>query len=728
MNIFYNISKLFVFIIVFYLNLYAQQDVPSKNYDFFQNYSKKNTFTFTDTTQLNAYIESMMNQYHIPGLSAAIVRGNRLIWSQTYGYQNLTTNKPVNDSTQFLLASVSKPVTATALMKLWEKGFFGLDEDINNFLSFSVRNPNHLNTPITFRMLLTHTSSINDTWTVLNPLYILNNDYPIPIETFLENYLVQGGWYYNSSNFDNVLPGSQGNYTNIGTSLIACLVDSISNNSFEQFCQDSLFIPLGMNHTSWFLNNLDTTNIAIPYQYISPHYYNHSHYGVPFYPASQLRTSAIQLAHFVNMFLNHGKLGDKQILDSTTVELMTTEQVPSINPNVCLMWWKGTLTLPFLGSRETCSHVGGFYGCRAIAEFTIDSKEKVGVAIIFNSQPDDVLYLLRDELFIFSYFHDRILPENVIINPHYMSPGIDTLIINSEFMNPYSHSMNANAIINSIDQSYKDTLQLFDDGNHGDSLSGDGIWGNFILPLQDENTFAIDVNTTDSVSGEYFVLSKASQFTSAGPVEVINTILFADSVRPGERIPIKLVLRNLGTTTPVMDISANIFSIDTSLSNVYISINPIYGNILPGDSSETVGGYYIDINQNCPIYSDVFFEVEIESNGFVCWTDTFSIFINAPSGTGTSDNFLPKKYELDQNYPNPFNPTTIIRYTLPNSEKVKIEVFNLLGQRVETLLDKQMPAGTYDVVFTAKDLPSGVYLYRIEAGEYQEMRKMILLK
>ena len=98
--------------------------------------------------------------------------------------------------------------------------------------------------------------------------------------------------------------------------------------------------------------------------------------------------------------------------------------------------------------------------------------------------------------------------------------------------------------------------------------------------------------------------------------------------------------------------------------------------------------------------------------------------------TGILDEFSnsPYKYELSQNYPNPFNPTTKIKYDLPKSVKVKIEVFNLLGQKIETLINKPMPAGSHKVEFTAKDLPSGVYLYRIEAGEFQQVKKMILLR
>jgi hypothetical protein len=85
-------------------------------------------------------------------------------------------------------------------------------------------------------------------------------------------------------------------------------------------------------------------------------------------------------------------------------------------------------------------------------------------------------------------------------------------------------------------------------------------------------------------------------------------------------------------------------------------------------------------------------------------------------------------FQFYQNYPNPFNPTTTIKYTLPKPQKVKIEVFNLLGQKITTLLDKQMSAGNHKVKFTADNLPSGVYLYRIQVGHYREVRKMIFIK
>ncbi len=67
-------------------------------------------------------------------------------------------------------------------------------------------------------------------------------------------------------------------------------------------------------------------------------------------------------------------------------------------------------------------------------------------------------------------------------------------------------------------------------------------------------------------------------------------------------------------------------------------------------------------------------------------------------------------------------------FQVPKSEQVKIEIYNILGQKIETLLNKQKSAGLNKIEFKSKDLPSGVYLYRIEAGKHQDVRKMILLR
>ena len=89
---------------------------------------------------------------------------------------------------------------------------------------------------------------------------------------------------------------------------------------------------------------------------------------------------------------------------------------------------------------------------------------------------------------------------------------------------------------------------------------------------------------------------------------------------------------------------------------------------------------------------------------------------------------VPKEYSLSQNFPNPFNPTTVISFELPHSSKVSLKVFNIIGQEVSVLVDKFEEAGNYNLRFDGSGLESGVYFYRLQAGNYTNTGKMILLK
>jgi hypothetical protein len=89
---------------------------------------------------------------------------------------------------------------------------------------------------------------------------------------------------------------------------------------------------------------------------------------------------------------------------------------------------------------------------------------------------------------------------------------------------------------------------------------------------------------------------------------------------------------------------------------------------------------------------------------------------------------MPEQFVLFQNYPNPFNPTTTIKFALPTDSRVNINVYNTLGQLVETLVDKEMESGYHEVNFDASKLASGVYLYQLQADEYISIRKMVLIK
>ena len=104
------------------------------------------------------------------------------------------------------------------------------------------------------------------------------------------------------------------------------------------------------------------------------------------------------------------------------------------------------------------------------------------------------------------------------------------------------------------------------------------------------------------------------------------------------------------------------------------------------------------------------------------------VFFNNISMGGIAKDEMVLTYELNQNFPNPFNPTTTIKYSIPNNNLVTLKVFNILGQEVATLVNAQQNAGRYEVQLDGTILPSGVYIYRVEAGTFVSVKKMMLLK
>ncbi len=101
---------------------------------------------------------------------------------------------------------------------------------------------------------------------------------------------------------------------------------------------------------------------------------------------------------------------------------------------------------------------------------------------------------------------------------------------------------------------------------------------------------------------------------------------------------------------------------------------------------------------------------------------------NSVTAVSSNGNYSLSSFKLSQNYPNPFNPSTIINYEIPTSSLVTLKVYDLLGREVTTLVNEIKPAGKYNITFDASKYSSGVYFYRIEAGEFSQIKKMVLLK
>lgn len=94
----------------------------------------------------------------------------------------------------------------------------------------------------------------------------------------------------------------------------------------------------------------------------------------------------------------------------------------------------------------------------------------------------------------------------------------------------------------------------------------------------------------------------------------------------------------------------------------------------------------------------------------------------------TNSELIPKQFELFQNYPNPFNPSTKIEYAIPSDEFVNLTVYNVLGKTISTLVNEQKNTGSYEVIFDASLLSSGVYFYKLTAGKYVNIKKMVVIR
>ena len=273
--------------------------------------------------ELDALIAREVGNSSYPGFAVAIVKDGRTVFSKGYGVTNLTTKTPVTADTPFMIASVSKVVTGTALMQLVQMGKIDLDEDINTYLPFKIVNPRAAGT-ITLRHLATHTSGLVDFTPTLAASYGAG-DSNISLEDFLKSYFLPGGSRYSATNnFAATKPGQKFEYTNIGIALTAYLLELRTGASFDAFTERHIFKPLGMTNTHWFLRDFkDVSSVAFPYD---PEYPELTHYGYPTYPDGQLRSSANDMAKFLAAMMSGGRLGGATILEPQTLQAMLKPQ------------------------------------------------------------------------------------------------------------------------------------------------------------------------------------------------------------------------------------------------------------------------------------------------------------------------------------------------------------------------------------------------------------------
>jgi CubicO group peptidase (beta-lactamase class C family) len=356
---------------------------------------------------LDAFIRARMEFAHVPGLSLAIVRDGKLVRATGFGYADLAQQRPMRANTLINIASVTKTATCTAVMQLWEQKKFALDDDVNAFLQFVLRNPAHPQLPVTFRQLLTHTSSIAD-----GPAYGQSyacGDSRAPLGQWLRDYLTADGALHDGQrNFHRWAPGARFQYSNVAYGLLGHLVERLSAMSYPDYMREKVFAPLGMSRSRFSLSGMDPESHATAYTFVKdgdsaavkvrdPAWapptdggggvqVPHCLYSFATPPDGLARTSAEELSRLLQAYMNGGALDGQRLLNPETVAQIISDQhvqfaVPkgqSANFRQGLAWRR--FDDPVVGT--VWGHTGGDPGVSTLMTFRPEDRR--GVVILTN--------------------------------------------------------------------------------------------------------------------------------------------------------------------------------------------------------------------------------------------------------------------------------------------------------------------------------------------------------
>jgi CubicO group peptidase (beta-lactamase class C family) len=357
---------------------------------------------------LDAFIQGEMTSEKFPGVSAIIVKGGEIIWVESYGYADVENSVLVQDTTVFLLASLSKVFTGTAAMQASESGIIDLDTDISTYLTWPLDIPGFENEAVTMRQLMTHSASIND-----GAAMDLYYDYPDPTISLgdcIQRYFSLSGADYDPiDNFISAAPGTNYSYSNMGTALNGFVTESATGMPFDDFCEDNIFDPLCMEKTAWHFADFDSSHVARPYSYQGGNYVPYPHYGFADYPDGQLRSNAMDLGNFMIAYLNGGTLGANSILTQASINEMWSPQIPSLEATQGLNWYQEEL-FHSGGSTMLWGHNGGEDGVST--DMYLDPVTNIGICILTNGEGDALS--ICDELY--DYALNSIPTSSIIPN------------------------------------------------------------------------------------------------------------------------------------------------------------------------------------------------------------------------------------------------------------------------------------------------------------------------
>ena len=281
------------------------------------------------TDSITSRLDSLYTIGRIQGFGVAISDSTGTLYSKGFGMMDEEYEKLYSDKTIQNIASISKTFIGIALMKAQEEGALKLDEPINKYLPFEVINPHFPSNTITIRQLANHTSSIRDTDVYDQKSYVLKEAVPdsllkgveetfnppeskIPFIEFLPEILVREGKYYTDNVFLEQKPGARFEYSNIGATLAALVLEMATEVPFDEYTGHRILEPLGMNASGWSYKAIDLQNHSQLYanrETVIPMY------ELITYPDGGLRSSTLDMSVYLSELIK-GYYGQGTLLSA----------------------------------------------------------------------------------------------------------------------------------------------------------------------------------------------------------------------------------------------------------------------------------------------------------------------------------------------------------------------------------------------------------------------------
>ncbi|MFC2157862.1 serine hydrolase domain-containing protein [Acidobacteriota bacterium] len=291
-----------------------------------------------------ALIEKAVESSLVPSITVAVSKSGKIVWEKSAGFAHIAQGIKSTPETSYSLASISKPIAATGLMVLVEKGLIDLEKPVNDYLG-DVKLHSYTEDPqkATVLRLLNHTAGLVTHWN----FFYEDSEYPRPL---MDETIRRYGILF-------VPPGTKHIYSNLGYGIAEYIIERVSGKPYAEFMRDEVFQPLGMFNSAVYLKPGEDGQVAQRYQGRGKQipFYDFDHRG-----ASAVYCSAHDLLRF-GMFHLKNRLSDqKQIISDKTIDAMKTLRDPEVNNNSYHIGWSESK----LGTYQAFSHGGSMPGVR----------------------------------------------------------------------------------------------------------------------------------------------------------------------------------------------------------------------------------------------------------------------------------------------------------------------------------------------------------------------------